>query len=67
MCVMAGHFVLKPEFLFLESVEKVFVRVAAMLFFFDQSMQRGVLGFQFLGNSLVHRSISFRQTSVSGT
>jgi hypothetical protein len=52
---VAGEFVLQSQFLFLQAVEKVFVRVRAVLFFLDQSMQRGVLGFEFLGHCLVHR------------
>ena len=33
---VAGELVLQSQFLFLEAVEKVFVGVSAMLFFFDQ-------------------------------
>ena len=59
---VAGELVLEPQFLFFQAVEKVFVGMGAVLFFFDQGVQRGVLGFQFLGHSLVHRCHSFRQS-----
>jgi hypothetical protein len=57
---MAGEFVLKPQLFFLEPVEKVFVGVGAVLFLFDKSVKRRVLGLQFLDLCLVHRCQSFR-------
>lgn len=56
---MAGKFVLEPQFLFLEAVEKVFVGVAAVLFFFDHRVERRVFGLQFLDYALIHRCGSF--------
>ncbi len=40
---VACQFVLHPELLFLEAVEKVFVGVSSMLFFVDQRVERGML------------------------
>ena len=60
---VAGHRVLEPQFLFLKAVEKVFVWVRPMLFLVDQRVKRGVLGFQSLDLSLVHRCHSFPQLS----
>ena len=59
---VAGELVLEPQFLFLQSVEKVFVGVGPVLFLFNQGVQRGMLGLQFLDHSLVHRCHSFRQS-----
>jgi hypothetical protein len=55
---VAGHFVLEPEFLFLQAVEKVFVRVRPVLSLLEQSMKSGVLRLQFLGHGLVPLSAS---------
>jgi hypothetical protein len=60
MHVVAGQFILQSEFFFFQSVEKVFVRVIAVLFLFDEGMERRVLGLQFLDLCLVHRCQSFR-------
>ena len=60
MCEVAGHFVFKSELLFLETVEKVFVRVGSMLFLLDEGVKSGMLRFEFLGHSLVHWCSSFR-------
>jgi hypothetical protein len=57
---VAGELVLEPQFLFLESVEKVFVGMGPVLFFLDQGMKSGVLGLQFLDHCLVHWCQSFR-------
>jgi hypothetical protein len=57
---VAGHFVLESQFLFLEAVEKVFVRVGSMLFFLDEGVKSGMLGFDFLGDCLVHWCRSFQ-------
>ena len=57
---VAGPLVLKSEFLFLEAVEKVFVRVRSMLFFLDEGVKSGMLRFEFLGHCLVHWCGSFR-------
>jgi len=40
---VAGHFILQSQFLFLEAVEKVFVRVSSMLLLFDEGVERGML------------------------
>jgi hypothetical protein len=40
---VAGHRVLKSEFLFFETVEKVFVGVGSMLFLVDQGMKSRML------------------------
>jgi hypothetical protein len=40
---VAGHFVFKSEFLFLEAVEKVFVGVGSVLFLVDQGVKSGML------------------------
>ena len=60
MCEVAGHFVLESQFLFLEAVEKVFVRVGSMLFLLNEGVKSGMLGFEFLGHCLVHWCGSFR-------
>ncbi len=52
---MSGKLILEPELFFLEPMEKAFVRVGAMFLFLDHRMKRGVLRFQFLGDSLTHR------------
>ena len=57
---VTGECVFQPELFFLQSVEKVFVRVRAVLFLFDESMKRRMLRFQFLDRCLVHRCHSFR-------
>ena len=57
---MAGEFILQSKLFFLQSVEKVFVRVSAVLFLVDEGMERRVLGLQFLDLCLVHRCQSFR-------
>ena len=43
MCEVAGHFVFQSQLLFLQAVEKVFVRVGSMLFFLDQCVKSGML------------------------
>jgi hypothetical protein len=43
MFVVAGHCVLEAELLFLESVQKVFVRVGAVLFLVDHRVKSRVL------------------------
>jgi hypothetical protein len=53
--------VLKSQLFFLEAVEKVFVGVSAVLFFFDQRVQRLMLRFDFLDGGLVHECPSFRE------
>lgn len=60
MHVVAGECVLQSELFFLQSVEKVFVRVRAVLFLFDEGVERRVFRFQFLDLSLVHWCQSFR-------
>ena len=57
---VAGHFVFKSQFLFLETVEKVFVRVGSVLFFLDKSVKSGMLRFESLGHCLVHWWRSFQ-------
>ena len=57
---VAGQFVFEPQFLFLEAMEKVFVRVGSMLFLVDQGVKSGMLRFDFLGNCLVHWCVPFR-------
>ena len=57
---VAGHFILESQFLFLEAVEKVFVRVGSVLFLVDQGVKSGMLRFEFLGHCLVHRCRSFQ-------
>jgi len=57
---VACQLVLEPELLFLEAVEKVFVGVGSVLFLFDERVKRGVLRFEFLDDSPVHRCHSFR-------
>jgi hypothetical protein len=59
---MAGEFVLEPQFFFLQSVEKVFVGVGPMLFFFDKSVKRRVFGLQFLDLCLIHLCQAYRLT-----
>jgi hypothetical protein len=59
---VAGQFVLKSQFLFLEAVEEVFVGVASMLFFLDQGVKSGMLRFQFLDSCRVHWRVSFPQS-----
>ena len=59
---VAGELVLQSQFLFLEAVEKVFVGMGPVLFLFDESVQRGMLRFQFLDHCLVHWCHSFRQS-----
>jgi hypothetical protein len=56
---VAGQFVFKSQLFFLEAVEKVFVGVGSVLFFLDESVKSLVLGFEFLGNCLVHWCRSF--------
>jgi hypothetical protein len=60
VCEVAGHLILKSEFLFLKAVEKVFVGVGSVLFFLDQSMKRLVLRLEFLDHCLVHWRRSFQ-------
>jgi hypothetical protein len=55
-----GQLVLQSQFLFLEAVEKVFVRVGSMLFFLNEGVKSGMLGFEFLGHCLVHWRRSFQ-------
>jgi len=55
------QFVLQSQLLFLEAVEEVFVGMSAMLFFFDQRVQRLMLRFDFLDGGLVHKCPSFRE------
>src|SRR5438477_11940036 len=57
---MAGQHVFKLELLFLEAVEKVFVRVGSMLFLLDEGVKSGMLRFEFLGHCLVHWCRSFQ-------
>jgi hypothetical protein len=57
---VAGHFVLEPEFLFLEAVEKVFVGMGSVLFFLDQGVKSLVLRLEFLDHCLVHWRRSFQ-------
>ena len=57
---VAGQFVFKSQFLFLETVEKVFVRVGPVLFFLDEGVKSGVLRFESLGHCLVHWWRSFQ-------
>jgi hypothetical protein len=40
---VAGDLVFQSELFFLESVEKVFVRVGSMLFFLDEGVKSGML------------------------
>jgi len=44
MFVVAGDFVLQSEFFLLETVEKVFVGMGAVLFLIDHLVKRRVLG-----------------------
>ena len=60
---VAGQLVLQSQFLFLEAVEKVFVRVGSVLFFLDEGVKSLVLGFEFLGHCLVHWCRSFQSES----
>ena len=57
---VAGQFVLQSQFLFLETVEKVFVRVDSVLFFLDEGVKSGMLRFESLSHSLVHWWRSFQ-------
>ena len=57
---VAGEFVFKSQFLFLETVEKVFVRVGPVLFFLDEGVKSGVLRFESLGHCLVNWWRSFQ-------
>ena len=59
---VAGELVLQSQFFFFQSVEKVFVGMGPVLFLFDESVQRGMLRFQFLDRYLVHGCHSFRQS-----
>jgi hypothetical protein len=40
---VAGQLVLQSQFLFLEAVEKVFVRVGSVLFFLNEGVKSGML------------------------
>ena len=60
MCEVAGQFVLQSELFFLETVEKVFVRVGSVLFFLDEGVKSGVLRFESLGHCLIHWWRSFQ-------
>ena len=62
---VAGQFVLQSQLLFLQSVEKVFVGMGAVLFFLDEGVKSLVLGLQFLDHCLVHWCSSFRQADVT--
>ena len=66
VCEVAGHFVFKSEFLFLEAVEKVFVGVGSVLFFLDQSVKSLVLRLEFLDHCLVHWRRSFQSACHQG-
>ena len=57
---VASHFVFKFEFLFLETVEKVFVRVGSVLFLLDEGVKSGMLRFESLGHCLIHWWRSFQ-------
>lgn len=61
---VTGEFVPKPQFLFFQLVQPEIVGVGAMFFFVDERFQRGVLLFEGLDLSLIHRSHSF--PSVGG-
>ena len=62
---VAGELVLQSQFLFLQAVEKVFVGVGPVLFFFDESVEGGVLRLERLHRCLVHWCRSFRQAVVT--
>jgi hypothetical protein len=60
-----GQLVLQSQFLFLQSVEKVFVGMGSVLFFLDQGVKSLMLRLQFLDHCLVHWCSSFRQADVT--
>ena len=62
---VAGDLVLDSEFLFLETMEKVFVGVRSMFLFVDQRVERLVLRLERLDHCLVHGCRSFRQADVT--